>query len=319
MLLSIQCTSKCKEVIYFYQRSVSKLYVYPRTIKKCLKGTLSLKGLGTKKMIWAAAWQNQQNELCTQQSLSSVFAWINIVSLATHWAHSDYSDQTGRMPKLIWVFAARTGHFVSFVVLILYLGGSFHRGELAPHPSYSLFSPDGSSLTPSGHRSETKNKTFEPPHDKTNTMAYASSDDSDAQADLSLRWVHMPFCWFCHEAAHLKWSMTKAYRMTCAPSEDMDPVWSVFTICIMGSYGPKLSSGGQWRLIRLAAWPGWSESLLDAQFKMLILLCFSSCVQFSRFPCWQLYEPWHEKTLLCGVSNQTALLHRLAKALKFRL
>ena len=21
------------------------------------------------------------------------------------------------------------------------------------------------------------------------------------QADLSLRWTHMPFCWFCHEAA----------------------------------------------------------------------------------------------------------------------
>ena len=27
------------------------------------------------------------------------------------------------------------------------------------------------------------------------------SDWVDAQADLSLRWVHMPFCWFCHEAA----------------------------------------------------------------------------------------------------------------------
>ena len=26
---------------------------------------------------------------------------------------------------------------------------------------------------------------------------------SYAQADLSLRWAHMPFCWFCHEAAHI--------------------------------------------------------------------------------------------------------------------
>ena len=26
---------------------------------------------------------------------------------------------------------------------------------------------------------------------------------ADAQADLSLRWAHMPFCWFCHEAALL--------------------------------------------------------------------------------------------------------------------
>ena len=26
---------------------------------------------------------------------------------------------------------------------------------------------------------------------------------ADAQADLSLRWAHMSFCWFCHEAADL--------------------------------------------------------------------------------------------------------------------
>ena len=26
---------------------------------------------------------------------------------------------------------------------------------------------------------------------------------ADAQADLSLRWAHMPFCWFCHEAAQM--------------------------------------------------------------------------------------------------------------------
>ena len=28
-------------------------------------------------------------------------------------------------------------------------------------------------------------------------------DWADAQADPSLRWAHMPFCWFCHEAALL--------------------------------------------------------------------------------------------------------------------
>ena len=26
---------------------------------------------------------------------------------------------------------------------------------------------------------------------------------ADAQADLSLRWAHIPFCWFCHVAAQL--------------------------------------------------------------------------------------------------------------------
>ena len=32
---------------------------------------------------------------------------------------------------------------------------------------------------------------FETLHDKTN------------KADRSLHWAHMPFCWFCHEVAHL--------------------------------------------------------------------------------------------------------------------
>ena len=35
-------------------------------------------------------------------------------SLATCWAHGKDSDQTGRMPRLIWVFAGRTCHFVGF-------------------------------------------------------------------------------------------------------------------------------------------------------------------------------------------------------------
>ena len=29
------------------------------------------------------------------------------------------------------------------------------------------------------------------------------SDLADAQADLSLHWAHMPFCWLCHEADHI--------------------------------------------------------------------------------------------------------------------
>ena len=33
---------------------------------------------------------------------------------------------------------------------------------------------------------------------------HADSEDwADAQIDLSLRWAHRPYCWFCHEAAHL--------------------------------------------------------------------------------------------------------------------
>ena len=40
----------------------------------------------------------------------------DILDIATHWAHSEDSDQTGRRPRLIWVFAGRTSHFVGFVM-----------------------------------------------------------------------------------------------------------------------------------------------------------------------------------------------------------
>ena len=57
------------------------------------------------------------------------------------------------------------------------------------------------------------------------------SDWADAQADMSLRWAHMTFCWFCHEAAQLNcvWQVRiyepehdKTNKIACAPSEDSD-------------------------------------------------------------------------------------------------
>ena len=35
------------------------------------------------------------------------------------------------------------------------------------------------------------------------TGAVVSKTSANTQADLSLRSVHMPSCWFCHEAAHI--------------------------------------------------------------------------------------------------------------------
>ena len=49
----------------------------------------------------------------TQSSLS---AWRKFGSLVTHLAHSENSDLTGRMPRLIWIFAGRKGNFVGFVM-----------------------------------------------------------------------------------------------------------------------------------------------------------------------------------------------------------
>ena len=46
----------------------------------------------------------------------SLSAWRKLRFLATHWADSEDSDQTGRMPGLIWVFVGCTCHFVGFVL-----------------------------------------------------------------------------------------------------------------------------------------------------------------------------------------------------------
>ena len=51
-------------------------------------------------------------------SESSMSACRKLGSPATHWAHSEDSDQTGRMPRLIWVFAGRTGFVMRGLILI---------------------------------------------------------------------------------------------------------------------------------------------------------------------------------------------------------
>ena len=61
-----------------------------------------------------SAWASAQSD---QSSLS---AWWKLGPLATHWTHSEDSDQTGRMPRMIWVFAGRT-----LILLVLSCCGSF--------------------------------------------------------------------------------------------------------------------------------------------------------------------------------------------------
>ena len=53
-------------------------------------------------------WMCAQRRLRPVGSESSLSTWRKLRSLATHWAHSEDSDQSGRMPRLIWVFAGRT-------------------------------------------------------------------------------------------------------------------------------------------------------------------------------------------------------------------
>ena len=64
--------------------------------------------------IWAEAWQNQQNHLCTQRRLRSALRIVtDFLTQATK------TDQTVSMPMLIWVLDERKGYFVSYVLLRL--------------------------------------------------------------------------------------------------------------------------------------------------------------------------------------------------------
>ena len=64
-------------------------------------------------------------------SESSLSAWGKLASLATHWVHSKDSDQTGRMPRLIWVFTGRT-----LTLLVLSRGSSIYENR--PHYDIDL-------------------------------------------------------------------------------------------------------------------------------------------------------------------------------------
>ena len=59
-----------------------------------------------------SAWASTQSDQSDQSSLCA--QWVAKDPSYFH-ADSEDADQTGRMPRLIWVFAGRTCHFVGFV------------------------------------------------------------------------------------------------------------------------------------------------------------------------------------------------------------
>ena len=79
----------------------------------------------TKPTMWLCAQRRQISlGISPVWSESSLSTWRKLGSLATHWAHSEDSDQTGRMPRLIWVFTGRT-----LILLVLLWCGS-HTAKL---------------------------------------------------------------------------------------------------------------------------------------------------------------------------------------------
>ena len=55
--------------------------------------------------------------ICSGWSESSLSARRNLGSLATHWAHTEDSEQTRQVPTSIWVFAGRT-----LILLVCHVG-----------------------------------------------------------------------------------------------------------------------------------------------------------------------------------------------------
>ena len=112
------------------------------------------------------------------------------------------------MPWLIWIFVGRTGYFVCFVVLRL----KYTNFEAVIKMSRDMTKP-ANECAPS----EDSDQPGHPPSlirvfavrmKKTWVLIYPLSaqrrlwsDWADAEADMSLCWAHMPFCWLCHEAA----------------------------------------------------------------------------------------------------------------------
>ena len=80
-------------------------------------------------MKWAISWQNQQSGMCTPSEDSDQPRHPRVLK-DPNFLHADSedSDQTGRMPRLIWVFAGRTCHLVGFVMRQLKFGFDWPSG-----------------------------------------------------------------------------------------------------------------------------------------------------------------------------------------------
>ena len=94
--------------------------------------TIKLSRIVTKPTKWHVRQAKPQISLGIRPvwSESSLSARRKLGYLATNWAHSEDSDQTGWMPRLIWVFAERTCHFVGFVTMRLKFNSKMNKIEL---------------------------------------------------------------------------------------------------------------------------------------------------------------------------------------------
>ena len=111
---SMACTSG------FVRASSSVNCLVPSTVSVLLQQWYEPRHDKTNKVTVCPAKTQISLGICPVWSESSLSAWRKLGSLATHWVHSEDSDQTGQMPRLIWVFAERT-----LTLLVLSCHGSY--------------------------------------------------------------------------------------------------------------------------------------------------------------------------------------------------
>ena len=92
---------------YLYRNNVlscTKWELYTRAIGRLFRTVNEQRHDKTNKMSMPPAKTQISLSINPGWSESSLSTWRKLGSLATHWVHSEDSDQPGRMPRLIWVF-----------------------------------------------------------------------------------------------------------------------------------------------------------------------------------------------------------------------
>ena len=129
--------------------------------------------------------------------------------MTINWAHNEDSDQTGRMPKLIWDFPWRTGHCVGFA------GQCDHSIDLTRQDGkVVVLSAAAQGIGRATALINENSTTCEPRHDKTNKM---SVRPAKIQISLGIRpvWSESSLCaqWVAEDPSFLH-----------ADSEDSDQI-----------------------------------------------------------------------------------------------
>ena len=242
------------------------------------------------KLIWAASWQNQRNDVHpakTQISLCIRPVWSES-SLCAQWvakdpsflhADSEDSDQPGHPVKTLIRLGRCPGWFESSlgahaILLVLSRGGSF--SVLGRNPDWSFSEVDRRCQNCCSRIAEER------------LWQCCDYSGGDGGTDSPVRWSnysHSSTKGQGHRYNCKSWHLslcTRKQTTWCEHSEDSDQprhlpsLNRVFAVCMKKAWVLSYPLGAQWRLIRLGGCPGWSESSLGAHVILLVLWCGGS-------------------------------------------